>query len=55
MQSFVGLYHVGGRMIPAPEPSVDGVVSGLWVLPAKTTTSSEIIFFSSNIIDRNDL
>ena len=55
MQSFLGLYHVEGRMIPSLELSVGGVVNGLQVLPAKTTTSSESIFFSSNIIEIHEL
>ena len=42
---FLGLYHAEGRMIPAPELSMVDVVNGLWVLPAKTTTSSESILF----------
>ena len=41
-------------MIPALELSVVGVVNGLRVLPAKTTTSSESIFFSSNIIEKHE-
>ena len=45
MQIFVALYHVGGRMIPALGPLVDGVVNGLRVFPTKKTTSSESILF----------
>ena len=41
-------------MIPAPELSLDGAMNGLRVLPAKTTTSSESIFFSSNIIEKHE-
>ena len=51
---FLGLYHVEGRMIPAPELLVNGAMNGLRVLPAKKTTSSESIFFSSNIIEKHE-
>ena len=27
---FLGLYHAEGRMIPAPEPSVHGMMDGLY-------------------------
>ena len=50
----MGIYHAEGRMIPTPELSVDGVVNGLRVLPTKKTTSSESIFFSSNIIEKHE-
>ena len=55
MQSFLGLYHVEGRVIPALEISGDNVVDGLRAFAAKTTTSSESILFSSNIIERHEL
>ena len=55
MKNFLGLYHAEGRMIPAPELSVNGVENGLRFLPAKTITSSESIFFSSNIIEIHEL
>ena len=54
MQSFLGLYHAEGRMIPAPELSMVDVVNGLWVLPAKKTTPSESILFSFNIIEKHE-
>ena len=54
MKSSLGLYHAQGRMIPTPELLVDGVVNRLRILPTKITTSSESIFFSSNIIKTNE-
>ena len=35
MQSFMGLYHAEGRMVPTLELLVVSVVNGLQVLPAK--------------------
>ena len=55
MKIFLELCHAKGRMIPAPKLLVVIVVNGLQVLPAKTTTSSESILFSSNIIERHEL
>ena len=54
MKISLGLYHAEGIMIPPLKILVNGVVNGLQVLPAKTTTSSESIFFSSNIIEKHE-
>ena len=54
MQIILGLYHARGRTIPTMEFLVDGAMNGLQVFPAKTTTSSERIFFSFNIIEKHE-
>ena len=51
---FTGTLSCWGRMIPALELSVDGVVDGLRAFLEKKTTSSESIFFSFNIIEKNE-
>ena len=54
MQSFLGLYHAGGRMIPALELSVDGVVDGLCVFLQKQLPQVKASSLS-NIIEIHEL
>ena len=50
MQILLELYHARVRMIPALEPSVDGVMNGLWVLLAKTTTQVKASSFNQILL-----
>ena len=54
MHSFLGLYHAGGRMIPALELSVDGLVDGLRAFLQKKLPQVKLSYLS-NIIKSHEL
>ena len=54
MQIFLELYHAGGRMIPALELSVDGVVEGFHFFLQKQLPQVKA-YFLSNIIERYEV